>query len=343
MKETYCSDCWFHFEGEIRKAFDLSNQTFHEHSPNLLSEAIANENYELAAEIANQNNHETELPHSLFYTLSFHRNLKDSFFFNKENLHQNDLKKIKQTTNQLITQTTDSIKTELDTQDHITFSIFSPNSDNAIINKLQKHINYLDSKLGFAFSENFGFLGPSPLKSGHAYTLKVAIALPHLYYDIQIDKIVKSLAILGFKISPWLKGKNNSLIYIIENQDSFNRPLKACIKELSPLLHKLQKAEICAQQNLLRKKDSKLYNQLSSAYWSAGAAQDPNSEEILSLSEDLYCAAHFSYLSRNRPEIEKLLKKNAEILFIKQQLFEDKPQLNSPTDTFEKLLRTLQG
>jgi len=126
----------------------------------------------------------------------------------------------------------------------------------------------LEERLVYAFSEEFGYLGPSPWRAGTGLKASVLMLLPALTLSEELPRIFRALGALNFTVRG-LRGSeagSRDSWAIIANSRCLGEPEAVYLEQLGKIALKLDSFERRARERLLTEARSLLEDRVWSAY-----------------------------------------------------------------------------
>lgn len=163
----------------------------------------------------------------------------------------------------------------------------------------------LESKLEWAFSEEWGFLATCPTNVGTAMRASVMLHLPALGWTGRISPLLTGLSKVGVVVRG-MYGEGTSAagnIYQISNQTSLGQPEQEVASHLQSVCREVIEHERGAREALYREMREAVEDRVGRAYGILSNARIINSTEALPLLSDLRLGVDLHILSPLAPEV----------------------------------------
>ena len=139
------------------------------------------------------------------------------------------------------------------TEDHIKLQVFGSGLElDNLLNLIIEIDQSLDEKLGFAFSEKYGFLTACPIEAGTAMKASVMVHLPALQATGNMGKVLDIINNFGMNVTG-IHGegsKSEGALYQISNKQTLGISEKEIIKKLKLITDKIIEQERMARKYL---------------------------------------------------------------------------------------------
>src|SRR5438874_10882947 len=150
------------------------------------------------------------------------------------------------------------------------------------IDRLDDH---LESRVSYAFSEEFGYLTACPTNVGTGMRASVMLHLPALVLTKQIEKVFRSLQKINLAVRG-LYGEGSRAsgdFYQISNQVTLGKSETGILGEIREVIPQIITYERQARQTLLRESRQALHDKVSRAYGTLCSATMMTAEETMDL------------------------------------------------------------
>ena len=124
----------------------------------------------------------------------------------------------------------------------------------ALLQKADRLLADLETKLRFSFDEKLGYLTRCPTNLGHGLRFSVMVFLPGLTSSAEIAALQQNLFDLGFNLRGMYGegSQSNAFLYQISNRSSLGMTKEALLSEFDALISRVISAEIAARQRFQR-------------------------------------------------------------------------------------------
>lgn len=145
--------------------------------------------------------------------------------------------------------------------------------------------NALQEPLGFAFSEQFGFLTACPTNLGTGIRVSAMLHLPGLVLGEQINQIIQAVNKLGLAVRGLYGEGTEALgnIFQVSNQMTLGESEEEIVMRIHKVLCQIVEHEDNARHSLLEKKPKVLWNHIGRAYGILSNAHTLSSKESMNL------------------------------------------------------------
>ena len=171
-------------------------------------------------------------------------------------------------------------------EDHLRIQLMKSGLD---LEGAWEQINQIDdlieSRLTYAFHENYGYLTACPTNVGTGMRVSVMLHLPALVMTRHIDKVFRSLQKISLAVRG-LYGEGSQAMgdfYQISNQITLGRSEAELISQVGDVVPVLIEYERQARDFLVRESQKDLHDRVSRAYGILCTAQTISSEETMHL------------------------------------------------------------
>lgn len=143
----------------------------------------------------------------------------------------------------------------------------------------------IESKLVYAFDENYGYLTACPTNVGTGMRVSVMLHLPALAITREIERVFRGLQRINLTVRGMFGEGSQALgdFYQISNQQTLGKTEANLIEQLSDLVIVIVDYEKKARQMLLDDDANTFFDRISRAYGILKTARTINSEETLHL------------------------------------------------------------
>src|SRR4051812_340521 len=145
--------------------------------------------------------------------------------------------------------------------------------------------SYLEKKLEFAFSAEWGYLTACPTNIGTGIRVSAMLHLPGLVLAEQINPIIQSVNKLGLAVRGLYGEGTEALgnVFQVSNQMTLGESESAIVERLEKVLAQIIEHEENARANLIEKKPKMVYNHIGRAYGILANAHSVSSKETMNL------------------------------------------------------------
>ena len=143
----------------------------------------------------------------------------------------------------------------------------------------------LESRLTYAFHEQFGYLTACPTNVGTGLRASVMLHLPALGITKQIDKVFRALQKINLAVRG-LHGEGSRAfgdLYQISNQVTLGKPEAKVLKEISEVIQTILQYERQTRQAMIRERRQAEQDRVARAIGTLGSATMITSEETMEL------------------------------------------------------------
>jgi protein arginine kinase len=175
--------------------------------------------------------------------------------------------------------------------------------------------NQIESKVTYAYNENFGYLTACPTNVGTGMRVSVLVHLPALVITKQIEKVFRSAQKINLVVRG-LYGEGTQAMgdfYQVSNQITLGKSEQELVALVADVINVVLDYERKAREFLINEKQNDLFDKVSRAYGMLQSAQQISSEETMHL------------LSRVRMGVNLGLIGNLEIPDINQLFIRTQP------------------
>lgn len=176
------------------------------------------------------------------------------------------------------------------------------NEANEIDNKIEKNFEY-------AFSEKFGYLAASPLKSGTGLTISTLVHLPALTINNEVSKIAKTFEHIGVKIKSKYNDESGDYgsLYEVYTTTNFGLKEEEIIGEIKGALLNVIAEEKKAREVLLTQKKRKIMDKIYRAYAILNSAVLLGKKEAVQLLSYVRFGVELSILDIDKSKLNKAM------------------------------------
>jgi len=171
-------------------------------------------------------------------------------------------------------------------EDHIRLQVMKSGFDlHGVWDLANKLDDEIESKLVYAFDENYGYLTACPTNVGTGLRISVMLHLPALAITREIERVFRGLQRINLTVRGMFGEGSQALgdFYQISNQQTLGRTEANLIEQLSDLVVVIVDYEKKARQMLLDDDANTFFDRISRAYGILKTARTINSEETLHL------------------------------------------------------------
>ncbi len=193
----------------------------------------------------------------------------------------------------------ESVSIMVNEEDHLRLQVmrsgFALDEAWAEIDKLD---DALESKLSYAFHEQFGYLTACPTNVGTGMRASVMLHLPALGFTRQIEKVFKALQKINLVVRG-LYGEGSRAsgdLYQISNQVTLGRSEARVLTEIREVITMILQYERQARQVLLRERKQAEQDRVARAIGTLGSATMITSEETMELLSAVRLGVHLHLL-----------------------------------------------
>ena len=226
----------------------------------------------------------------------------------------------------------ESVSVMVNEEDHLRLQVLRSGLDLddawAVIDGLD---DALESKLTYAFHEQFGYLTACPTNVGTGMRASVMLHLPALGITKQIEKVFKALQKLNLVVRG-LYGEGSRAsgdLYQISNQVTLGRPEARVLAEIREVIGMILQYERQARQVLLRERRQVEQDRVRRAMGTLASATMITSEETMELLSTVRLGVHLTLL----PEVPE---RTVNQLFIHTQSAHLQKLMGMPLDGEER-------
>ncbi|MBT9147055.1 protein arginine kinase [candidate division NPL-UPA2 bacterium Unc8] len=164
-----------------------------------------------------------------------------------------------------------------------------------IVNKVEGE---LADRIGFAFSQEFGYLTACPTNVGTGMRASVMLHLPSLVITRQIEKISQAVAKIGFVVRGFY-GEGTEPIgdyFQISNQVTLGQSEEEIISNIEQIIHQIIGHEENARQFLLTRRKKQIEDRVFRAYGTLAYARRIDSNEAIKLLSTLRLGIELDFI-----------------------------------------------
>ncbi|MBL9136570.1 MAG: protein arginine kinase [Verrucomicrobiales bacterium] len=143
----------------------------------------------------------------------------------------------------------------------------------------------LESRLPFAYSQEFGYLTACPTNVGTGIRVSAMLHLPGLVLAELVNPIIQSVNKLGLAVRGLYGEGTEALgnIFQVSNQMTLGESEAEIVERLSKVVHQMIEHELNARQKLLEEKPKVLFNHIGRAFGVLSNAHSISSKEAMNL------------------------------------------------------------
>ncbi|MBM7624990.1 protein arginine kinase [Sporohalobacter salinus] len=149
--------------------------------------------------------------------------------------------------------------------------------------------DYLESKLNFAFSEEYGYLTTCPTNAGTGMRASVMVHLPALNLSNQINDVLRAISQLGLAVRGLYGEGTEALgnIYQISNQVTLGPSEEEIIENLQGVIKQIINQERNARKRLMKQNKVELTDRIYRSYGVLKYSRKISSKEAMKLLSDV--------------------------------------------------------
>ncbi|ADL11681.1 protein arginine kinase [Acetohalobium arabaticum] len=149
--------------------------------------------------------------------------------------------------------------------------------------------DYLESKLNFAFNEEYGYLTTCPTNAGTGMRASVMVHLPALNLSNQINDVLRAISQLGLAVRGLYGEGTEALgnIYQISNQVTLGPSEEEIIENLQGVIKQIINQERNARKRLMKENKIELKDRIYRSYAVLKYARKISSKEAMKLLSDV--------------------------------------------------------
>jgi protein arginine kinase len=143
----------------------------------------------------------------------------------------------------------------------------------------------LEKKVGYAFSNDIGYLTACPTNLGTGVRVSAMLHLPGLVLAEQINQIIQSVNKLGLAVRGLYGEGTEALgnVFQVSNQMTLGETESDIVERLNKVLSQIIEHEENARTTLLEKKPKMIFNHIGRAYGILANAHSISSKETMNL------------------------------------------------------------
>lgn len=161
----------------------------------------------------------------------------------------------------------------------------------------------IESKLAYAFHEEYGYLTACPTNSGTGMRISVLLHLPALVMTRQIDKVFQALSRISFSVRG-LYGEGTQAtgnFYQISNQATLGKSEVQLVGDLQNVVPEIVKFERHCREKLASEQRTQLEDRVMRACGTLRYARTISSEETMELLSAIRLGSHLDLLPEIAP------------------------------------------
>src|SRR6266404_5686172 len=160
--------------------------------------------------------------------------------------------------------------------------------------EIDKVDDLLEQRVGYAFSEEFGYLTACPTNVGTGMRASVMLHLPALEHTKQIEQVFRALQKINLAVRG-LYGEGSRAsgeFYQISNQVTLGKSESTILQEIREVIPEIIKYERHARNTLVKENRQALHDRVSRAYGTLYSATMMTSEETMDLLSSVRLGIH---------------------------------------------------
>jgi protein arginine kinase len=164
---------------------------------------------------------------------------------------------------------------------------------------IDKLDDLIESKLSYAFSEEFGYLTACPTNVGTGMRASVMLHLPALHYTKQLEKVFRALQKIHLAVRG-LYGEGTRAtgdFYQISNQQTLGKSELEIAKDIREVIPNIITYERLARETLVKESKSLLQDKVARSFGTLQAATMMTTEETMELLSTVRLGVHLHLLT----------------------------------------------